>query len=558
MLIKTKLVSSGSLLGVVLVVISLFVSWVFSGLSHSFGEVVSASQSSFASAEQSAQGAQESSQKLIAINNQMLGVVDNMQRANQRTQLISKKVTEIAGSINELVATIEELSADVSDPEALEILQEVSDEVGDIGERLKREALVNILETSERMGEFSTLLTGESAKVAEVTSFVGEQVTISNSTRDSSSAIQTQAETALQQINQYQVAIVALLVLLAVVILAAVFLLVRAIVVPISNTVSLMQDIAEGEGDLTQRLSVSGKDEMTLIAAAFNTFVDKMQHVITDVLQSAREMHRASDATFEAMKKGEDAIENQKEEIEQIAAAINEMSATSQEVASNALAAATSTNEVNDHAAMGKEVVVSAKGSVTSLVEAVEGAVKVIETLNDRSENINAVVGVIKSIAEQTNLLALNAAIEAARAGEQGRGFAVVADEVRALAAKAAHSTNEIESLVEEVQALTRESVQVMQTSRSYSSNALSGSESTDSAFTSIIDSIRTIDTMNAQIASAAEEQTAVTEEINQRIVQINEHSQRTSVEVSKTVATCAELNRISDMLGRQLSQFKV
>jgi len=251
-------------------------------------------------------------------------------------------------------------------------------------------------------------------------------------------------------------------------------------------------------------------------------------------------------------------MQKQQQEVEQIATAINEMNVTSQDVAQNAQGAEDAAVEVNGHTDAGKQVVSDAVVSVTKLVEEVENAVGVINALSDKSTSIYSVVNVIQSVSEQTNLLALNAAIEAARAGEQGRGFAVVADEVRALAAKAESSTNDIRTIIDEIQALTGKAVIAMQSSHSVSTETLEGAHSANEALDSITGSMHTVTEMNTQIAHAAKEQTGVTDELNQRIIQINELSNLTSVQVSNTLETCESLNQISEKLSQQLGQFKV
>ena len=558
MLIKTKLYGSGILLCALLVTVSIIATFSFDSLSNRFQQVVEASTSSAESATKTTQGSAQGSALLGVVNTEMLAIVDGINRANQRTKLLSKKVEEISATLTELTNTIEELSVDVEDEDAISILEEVGDEVGDISERLKREALINIIDSSIRMEAFSQNISDEAVKVTNLDEFIKEQVQISQFTSDKSTEIKTQAEQALGEINLQKSIIVSALIGLAVLSILSVVVIVRAAILPINKTVLLIQDIADGEGDLTQRLKVEGKDEMALIAGAFNRFVEKMQLLVVGVTESTRELSDAAEHTYQAMTEGSSAIQRQQLEIEQIATAINEMNATSQDVARNAVAAATTTTDVNEHANLGKTVVNNARNSVSTLAADIEGAVGVINSLSEKSVNINSVVTVIRSISEQTNLLALNAAIEAARAGEQGRGFAVVADEVRALAAKAGSSTSDIQAMTEEIQALTSRAVAVMQTSQTSSSNTMADADAASESLNAITESILTIADMNTQIASAAEEQTEVTDEINQRIIQVNELSQQTSSGVSNTVLTCEELNKISDRLSQQLAQFKV
>ncbi|GGI90113.1 methyl-accepting chemotaxis protein [Shewanella gelidii] len=558
MLIKTKLYASGALLCVLLLGISIGAMMSYGGLAHRFEQVVVAAESSAQSAEKTTQGSAQGSEKLGIVNADMLQIVDGIKKANQRTKLISAKVDDINSTLAELIETIEELSEDVYDDESLSILEEVSDEIGDISERLRREALINIVESSKNMDEFSNQLSAEAVQVSKLNSFLQEQVAVSQSTKKTSDEIEALAAEALVEVKWQQTSFVTSLVLVAAFAAFVIYMLIRAIVLPINNTVSLMQDIADGDGDLTQRLESGSKDEMALIAGAFNRFVEKIQQLLIEVGQSMEELQLASNQTLQAMNDGNSALIDQQQEVEQIATAINQMSVTSQDVAQNAIGAEDAAVEVNQHADSGKQVVNNALNSVSGLASEVQGAVAVIDTLNQKSTAIYSVVNVIQSVSEQTNLLALNAAIEAARAGEQGRGFAVVADEVRSLAAKAESSTKDIRNIIDEIQSLTKQAVTAMESSHAASASTLSDAQLASDSLDAITGSMHTVTEMNTQIANAAKEQTSVTDELNQRIIQINELGHITTTQVANTVETCESLNHVSETLAQQLSQFKV
>jgi methyl-accepting chemotaxis protein len=237
---------------------------------------------------------------------------------------------------------------------------------------------------------------------------------------------------------------------------------------------------------------------------------------------------------------------------------MNQMSATVQEVASNAEQASASADDGNNAATDGNRVVGQTISAISNLASDVQTSADVIETLKGDSENIGTVLDVIKNIAEQTNLLALNAAIEAARAGEQGRGFAVVADEVRTLAQRTQESTTEIEGLVEALQSGAQQAVDVMGNSRDQAENTVSQARLAGESLDAITQSVETIVNMNTQIASAAEEQSATTEEINRSVINIQDIAEQTAAGAVQTAASSTELNNLGEQMRGLVAKFKV
>ncbi|MCG8671889.1 MAG: methyl-accepting chemotaxis protein [Pseudomonadales bacterium] len=558
MLIKQKLYCIGAGLCGSLVTIGILIGYAFNGLSNSFDLVVENAALNSISANETAKGLESGSLRLETSNKKMMEIVEGIRSANQRSKLVGKKIAEINGTLEELIENIDEMMEDIDDQDTLELFEEISDEASDIGERLKREGLVNITATAENMQQFSTKITTEVDNISKIDQFIKQQVNVSNASKSASNQIEAQAQQALSDIEWQQNVIV--ITVIGVIGFAAVSIamIFMATLIPIQKSQKLMQDIAEGEGDLTQRLDVNGKDEMAQISIAFNCFVGKMQALVSDVNTSAMSLNSSTDKTLSAMSEGNRAIINQQTEVEQIATAVNEMNATSQAMSQYAQDAADATSHGREKVLEGKELAYQSSQSATQLAREIEGAVAIINSLHQKSTDIIAVVNVIKVIAAQTNLLALNAAIEAARAGEMGRGFAVVADEVRALAVKADQSTNDIESLINEIRSLTDNAVDSMETSRSESESTVFNTETASRILSDAYDSIQTIEEMNIQIASASEEQSTVSEEINKRVTQVHELSQHTSSEVSNVVDTCEGLSQISNKLDSQLAQFKV
>jgi len=323
------------------------------------------------------------------------------------------------------------------------------------------------------------------------------------------------------------------------------------------NVVATLDDIAKGEGDLTKRLESQSNDEIGRLVNSFNAFMDKLQNIIKHVSASTIQLSTAAEEMTAISEESKDNSAKQQAETEQVASAMNEMTSTAREVASNAEQAATSAHEAKAEASSGHRVVDETIGSINKLASEVEKASEVIHQLEKDSGNIGTILDVIRGISEQTNLLALNAAIEAARAGEQGRGFAVVADEVRTLASRTQKSTEEIQLMIENLQVGTTKAVEVMESSRKQAHASVENAGLAGDSLGTISNSVTTINEMNTQIATAAEEQTAVAEEINRNITNISDLGAHV-ISNSKMSATASEeLSRLSVNLQELVGQFK-
>jgi methyl-accepting chemotaxis protein len=330
------------------------------------------------------------------------------------------------------------------------------------------------------------------------------------------------------------------------------------IVRPIQHTVDAVKDIAEGEGDLTRRLDARSKDELGELAGWFNRFLDKMQGVVGELNGVTQNLSVSAEQLSQVSEQTRIGISNQQGQTEQAATATNQMAATVQEVAKNAESAASSAMRARDEAAEGKGTVDESIAAIHALSETVESAAGVIGRLEQDSVEIGGVLDVIRNIAEQTNLLALNAAIEAARAGEQGRGFAVVADEVRTLASRTQKSTQEIQEMIERLQSASKEAVKSMGETNIQAKRGSDYAVRTGEVLESITNAINQISDMNTQIASAAEEQSVVAEEINRNVVGINEIGEHTAQGAQQTASASEGLNNLAGQLQRNVGQFKI
>ncbi len=328
-------------------------------------------------------------------------------------------------------------------------------------------------------------------------------------------------------------------------------LLARSIVAPIRRVTLSFEDIAEGDGNLDVQLPDEGSDETARLGRAFNRFIERIRDTVEQVAIAATRLAPAVENFSAGAEKTHHGMLQQQRETEQIAAAVNEMSATVHEVASNTSLAAEAANQADQDTAKGKQVVGRTVQAINDVASEMERIAEVIARVNDDSQRIGSVLDVIVGIAEQTNLLALNAAIEAARAGEQGRGFAVVADEVRTLAQRTQSSTEEIRAMIEGLQGSAHEAVGVIEEGRQSTVVSVEQASNAGQALDAILQAVDTINAMNTQIATASEEQSAVADEINHNISRINEVTVQTTAEsavLSQESETLVQLSE--DLLG--------
>ncbi|KEF32412.1 Methyl-accepting chemotaxis protein [Marinobacter nitratireducens] len=333
---------------------------------------------------------------------------------------------------------------------------------------------------------------------------------------------------------------------------------INVLLAPVRRLNTAMADIGSGDADLTQRLDDSARDEFGTLAGSFNRFVENIQTVVRDVQHGSRELGENVTALRETARTSRTSVESQQSEVDMVATAINEMSAAAGEIAQNAQQTADAANTADQDSRASLETVTASRDAVEKLAREVTEAAEVIDTLGKDVTSITSVLEVIQGIAEQTNLLALNAAIEAARAGEAGRGFAVVADEVRNLAQRTQASTEEINNMIERLQKGANDAVEVMKASTAVSNVSMEKAQDAMESLNRIAEAITAISQMTSQIATASEEQTSVTEELNSSITRISDQGQEAAAAASENDVYSGHIETIGETLNRNVSRFRV
>ena len=347
---------------------------------------------------------------------------------------------------------------------------------------------------------------------------------------------------------------------------AVTILLVIAVSLPVSAAImrtlrvvtASLHDIAEGEGDLTRRIRIDAQDELGLLARDFNRFVEKLQKAIGDVLNVIDPLNDVSTALGDVMKQTTGLASRQTVESEHMLDAIAAMSSKVSDIAVHANSAAQLAGDADTHAKQGRGVVTAMVRSIDEVAGEVERASDVINNLEADVDNVSKILDVIRAVAEQTNLLALNAAIEAARAGEQGRGFAVVADEVRTLASRTQESTSEIRQVIEKLQGAARSAVSVMRSSQQRATDSVSQAGAAGESLQSITSRIESISGMNREIASATTDQQQAADLIHDRVQNLRNIAQDAAGSVARVAEFSGALTRLASKLHAVAGQFRI
>ncbi|MBC3617194.1 methyl-accepting chemotaxis protein [Vibrio metschnikovii] len=334
--------------------------------------------------------------------------------------------------------------------------------------------------------------------------------------------------------------------------------LANSIAKPIRQIAQRFTDLGQGDGDLSQRIEIEGTDEIAQLSQGFNGFIDKIHQSMKEVSATSRALHHAAANVSNKSQTTFDNSQHQREQTVQVVTAMNQMGSTISEIAANAATAAETANEAATSTLQGKKVITQAKDTIDRLAIDMTNTGKVVGELAKKTQDIGSILDVIRDISDQTNLLALNAAIEAARAGDQGRGFAVVADEVRNLASRTASSTEEIQTMIHQLQADAKEAVQAMEMGQSISTEGVEFTQSAAQELETILLKIRDITDRNTQVATATEEQSTVVYTINSNVEEINVVNEKTTVTAEQLAQASQELSDLSQRLDSMVSNFKL
>lgn len=411
-------------------------------------------------------------------------------------------------------------------------------------------SILELFESQLNMGQQAkTQLLGSETVLTEVLADLSQ---VSEAVRQLTRSIKEEAN---DTVNSSKSLIIGFAIVAILVALGINFWVLQSIRTPLSDVLKVMTKVANG--DLREKVKIHSADEIGKLSEGFNQLISQLSGMMNEIASSSQQLSAAAEETSAISSQSHENINRQKEQTDIIATAMTQMTATVDDVASNAKHSSEEVCKADIEANEGQKIVHNSIDSINHLAKEIQKAAAVIDKLQQYSSNIGSVLDVIRGIADQTNLLALNAAIEAARAGEQGRGFAVVADEVRSLASKTQESTSEIQEMIERLQSGTQEAVQVMKTSTEEAQQSVNETAKAGVSLTRITDAVKIINDMSAHIASVASEQSTVSREMHENVLSISQSADQTAQGASENLAASQEMATLAGNLQQLVGRFK-
>ncbi|WDE04900.1 HAMP domain-containing protein [Thalassomonas viridans] len=467
----------------------------------------------------------------------------------QTSQLIERELTN---SYDELSRSVDDVLAELRSNGASDVADDITDTVNEVSNLIKGDSSIFVNKEAQlnAIARATEMLASAESNIEAASSILAKQVSLANETKTAT------AEMVDEAVSGGKTSTIFFTLVAAVIAIGTAFYILISITRPLFRVNEMLNIVASG--DLSRKLDDSGTDEFAQLSKNCNSLIESLRNLIESIVSRSTQLAAAAEETSAVTAQSTTAIEEQRNQVEQAATATTEMSSTSQSVLSSANDALGEIKQADDEAERVKGISANNRKTIELLANEVESASQVINKLQQDSASIGGILDVIRGIAEQTNLLALNAAIEAARAGEQGRGFAVVADEVRTLASRTQESTQEIHNMIEVLQSGAEKAVAVMDTGKSQAANCVEQSELADKALETITHAVHEAYDRSSQIATAAEEQSVVAHEISENLESIVAIAEQTTAGSQQTASSSGEVARLAEELQQSVQEFKL